>query len=73
MLEYEHELEPQPAAGFFERLGAVYERRADQLEKQGTAAIPPAERIRRNDQVRQMRVRAGDDETALEFDQFVLP
>jgi tetratricopeptide (TPR) repeat protein len=59
VLAYEQELQPQPPAGFFERLGSVLERRAEQLE-QALAAAPPAEKIRRAQQIRQTRIRAGD-------------
>jgi tetratricopeptide (TPR) repeat protein len=59
VLAYEQILEPDPAAGFFERLGTVYERRADQIEKSITVA-PPAERIKRTQQVQQTRIKAGD-------------
>jgi tetratricopeptide (TPR) repeat protein len=59
VLSYEQTLEPQPAAGFFERLGVVFERRADQLEKLALSG-PPAEKIKRNQQAREMRTRAGD-------------
>ena len=58
-LTYEQTLTPEPAASFFSRLGVVYERRADQIEltiAQGNAA----ERIKRAQQVREMRTKAGD-------------
>jgi tetratricopeptide (TPR) repeat protein len=59
VLSYEQTLEPQPVASFFERLGVVFERRADQLEKSGIAE-PQAEKIKRTQQARAMRTRAGD-------------
>jgi tetratricopeptide (TPR) repeat protein len=59
VLAYEQQLEPDPPAGFFERIGAVYERRADQLE-QTSGVLAPAEKIKRAQQVREMRTRAGD-------------
>lgn len=59
VLAYEQKLNPEPPAGFFERLGAVFERRADQLEKT-LAVVAPAEKIKRAQQVREMRTRAGD-------------
>jgi tetratricopeptide (TPR) repeat protein len=59
VLAYEQTLEPEATAGFFERLGTVFERRADQLE-QTASVLPQADRIKRAQQVRQMRTRAGD-------------
>jgi tetratricopeptide (TPR) repeat protein len=63
VLTYEQLLEPAPSGGYFERLGAVLERRADQLEK-GLEAVPQAEVIKRHQLAQQMRVRAGDAFTA---------
>lgn len=59
VLAYEQTLIPEPGFNFFERLGLVFERRADQVEKT-IASVSPAERIKRGQQVQQMRVRAGD-------------
>lgn len=59
VLAHEQTLDPTPAAEFFERLGAVYERRADQLEG-SLAAAPPNERSKRGIQVQRMRTLAGD-------------
>lgn len=59
VLAYEQTLDPEPPPGFFERLGAVFERRADQLEKT-IATVSAAEQIKRAQQVRQYRTRAGD-------------
>lgn len=59
VMAYEQILQPEPSAAFFERLGAMFEKRADQLEST-IGAAPPAEKIRRTQQVRQMRIRAGD-------------
>jgi tetratricopeptide (TPR) repeat protein len=59
VLAYEQTLAPEPPAGFFERLGAVLERRADQLEK-SLAIVAPAERIKRSAQMQKMRIQAGD-------------
>jgi tetratricopeptide (TPR) repeat protein len=58
VLDAEHQLVPEPRAEFFERLGAVYERRADQLERT-LPTIPPVERSKREIQVRQLRTNAG--------------
>jgi tetratricopeptide (TPR) repeat protein len=59
VLAYEQELQPDPPASFFARLGRVYERRADQLEA-SLADAKPADMARRGQQVRDMRSRAGD-------------
>lgn len=59
VLAYEQTLVPEPGANFFARLGAVYEQRAEQVEKT-IALAAPADRIKRTQQVQQMRVRAGD-------------
>ncbi|HEY1628871.1 MAG TPA: tetratricopeptide repeat protein [Tepidisphaeraceae bacterium] len=59
VLAYEQTLEPEPSPSFFERLGTVFERRADQLEE-AVAAAAPADQIRRTQQAREMRTRAGD-------------
>lgn len=59
LLAYEQMLIPEPLPGFFARLGSVYERRAEQVEK----TIPgsaEADRIRRANQVRDLRTKAGD-------------
>lgn len=59
VLSYEQTLTPAPSAGFFARLAGVYEKRADQLE-QSIADAPPAEKIRREQMVRDFRTKAGD-------------
>jgi len=59
LLEYEQELEPKPEAPFFAHLAQVYGRRADQVEK-AIGQAPPAERPLREQQVRDLRSRAGD-------------
>jgi tetratricopeptide (TPR) repeat protein len=58
-LAYEQELTPEPAASFFSRLGVVYERRAEQLDKLADAGNA-ADRIKKAQQVREMRNKAGD-------------
>jgi tetratricopeptide (TPR) repeat protein len=56
---YEQELSPQPAPQFFARLGELYEKRADQIEK--LAAVgPEAELIRRQQLAREAMTRAAD-------------
>jgi tetratricopeptide (TPR) repeat protein len=59
LLADEQELVPAPGADFFERLGEVYEQRANQLEA-NSADVTAADKIRREKQVREMRTRAGD-------------
>jgi tetratricopeptide (TPR) repeat protein len=59
VLAYEQQLQPDPPAAFFARLGRVYEKRADQLEV-SLADARPADQARRGQQVRDMRSRAGD-------------
>jgi tetratricopeptide (TPR) repeat protein len=59
VMAYEQQIVPEPAANFFARLAQVFEQRAGQIEK----TIPGAaevDRIRRDQQVREMRTRAGD-------------
>jgi tetratricopeptide (TPR) repeat protein len=59
ILALEQTLDPKPHPGFYARLGRVYEKRADQLEE----TIPDAgaaDQIRRTQQVRDMRSKAGD-------------
>lgn len=45
---------------FYARLGSVYERRADQVERNLPDSIAPAEKIKREQQVRDFRAKAGD-------------
>src|SRR5262249_24867668 len=59
LLAYEQTLDPDPAAGFFARLGNVYEKRSDQVENT-TATLTGPERIKRDTHVRDRRVKAGD-------------
>lgn len=59
LMAYEQTLEPEPPASFFARIASVYELRADQVERTIPGAAEP-ERIRRGQQVRDMRTRAGD-------------
>ncbi len=59
VMSYEQELTPSPQPGFFSELGAMYSKRADQLE--GT--IPdasPTEKIRRGQQVVDLRNKAAE-------------
>jgi tetratricopeptide (TPR) repeat protein len=67
LLAYEQQLVGDPNANFFGRLGAVYERRADQVEKSLAQLVAPnqqPERIRRSQQVRDFRVKAGQSYVA---------
>jgi tetratricopeptide (TPR) repeat protein len=63
LLAYEQQLEPQPGASFFARLSDIYQKRADQIERT-IADSTPAEKIRRAQQVRNLRIRAGDASVA---------
>jgi tetratricopeptide (TPR) repeat protein len=59
VLGEEQTLDPQPPPLFYARLGRVYSDRSDQLE----SSLPdstPTERIRRGQQVLDMRTKAGD-------------
>jgi len=59
VMAYEQQLVPDPPGSFFARLGNVYEKRADQVER-SLASATPAEKIRREQQVRDFRTKAGD-------------
>jgi tetratricopeptide (TPR) repeat protein len=59
VLGYEQQLDPDPPAGFFARLGTVYEKRAEQVEPQ-IAQAPEADKIKLDKQARDLRTRAGD-------------
>jgi tetratricopeptide (TPR) repeat protein len=47
-------------ATFYARLGGIYERRADQVEKNLPDSIADAEKIKREQQIRDFRSKAGD-------------
>lgn len=47
-------------ASFYARLASVFERRADQIEQNIPDSIKPAEKIKREQQVRDLRAKAGD-------------
>jgi len=49
-----------PPASFYARLTDVYEKRADQVERNIPDSIKPAEKIKREQQVRDLRAKAGD-------------
>ncbi len=59
LLAFEQRLEPEPPAAFFARLAAVYEKRAEQVDRT-VADAAPAERVRRAQAVREFRTKAGD-------------
>jgi tetratricopeptide (TPR) repeat protein len=58
-LAYEQSLHRETPGEFFARLGAIYEKRADQLERSVEVTVG-AEQIRRAQQVRDLRSKAGD-------------
>jgi tetratricopeptide (TPR) repeat protein len=59
VMAYEQTLEPEPVGSFFARLGAVYEKRADQVG-QTIPDAAPAEKLRREQAVYDLRTKAGD-------------
>lgn len=59
VLAEEQSLQEQPPAAFFARLANVYEKRGDQLDK-STADASPADKVKRLEQVREIRTHAGD-------------
>jgi tetratricopeptide (TPR) repeat protein len=59
LMAYEQSLTPEPPPAFYARLGSVYERRADQLER-SLPALSQVDRIRTETQMRETRTRAGD-------------
>ena len=56
----EQTLDPNPPPNFYARLGTVYEKRADQIENSLADATSPADKIRRGQQIIDMRNKAGD-------------
>ncbi len=56
---YEQTLAPVPETGFFARLAQLYELRADQIEK-SMADADASDKIRREQQAREFRIKAGD-------------
>ncbi len=61
VLTYEQMLDTEPPAEFYGRLASVYERRAEQVEHAPLApSAMPADRVRRDQQVRSFRTHAGD-------------
>ncbi|MGE5611589.1 MAG: tetratricopeptide repeat protein, partial [Bacillota bacterium] len=64
VLAYEQELQSEPGADFFERLGRLYERRAAQLEG-GIGEVMAQDKARREQQARECRAKAGDAYTAV--------
>ncbi len=70
LMAYENILKPDPAPDFFTRLAGLYEIRADQIEA-SLAEAAPAERIRRQQQIRDYRTKAGEGYIA--FSQKLIP
>ena len=60
LMSYEQTLEPEPAPEFYSRIAAVFERRADQVEKTLPESPDAATRLRRTKQVQDLRTKAGD-------------
>ena len=63
VMAWEQQVRPEPSATFFERLATVYEQRAGQVEK-GLRQLTGAERVRAEQQLRELRTRAGDAHVA---------
>jgi len=61
----EQNLNPDPGADFYARLGAVYEGRADQVDKQIASAPTVPDKLRLEQQVRSLRTHAGEAYVAL--------
>jgi tetratricopeptide (TPR) repeat protein len=59
VMAYEQQLEPAPTAGFYAKLGEMYERRANQIET-SLPDLSDTDKIRRGEEVRQTRAKAGD-------------
>jgi tetratricopeptide (TPR) repeat protein len=59
LMAHEQSLLAEPPASFFGRLATVYENRAEQIER-SLSDLSAAEQIRRVQQVRELRTRAGD-------------
>lgn len=59
LMTHEQGLLAEPPAEFFARLALVYEKRADQIEST-LADLKKADRVKRHQQVRDYRVKAGD-------------
>lgn len=59
LLAYEQDLEPKLPATFFARLANVYEKRAGQVDRIAATA-KPAEQLKMQQQVRDLRIKAGD-------------
>ncbi len=59
LMAYEQQLQPDLPASFYARLGEVYEKRADQIEKT-IPSLPVYQQADHAEQVRQMRAKAGD-------------
>ncbi|MDP9173005.1 MAG: tetratricopeptide repeat protein [Planctomycetota bacterium] len=59
VMGYEATLDPNPGPSFYGRLGLIYSKRAEQLQATIADAMP-ADKIRRQQQVRELRTKAGD-------------
>jgi tetratricopeptide (TPR) repeat protein len=60
VLAYEQALHPNPPASFFARLAEVFEKRGDQLAKASSGASSQSDLIKHDQQVRDLRTKAGD-------------
>ena len=60
LLASEQQLDANPSGDFFNRLAQVYDKRAQQVDQTVADAPTAVEKIRRQQQVRDLRTRAGD-------------
>ncbi len=60
LLGEEQAIATNPSSGYFQRLGAVYEKRARQVEQSAADAVAAAEKVRRQQLARDFTRRAGD-------------
>lgn len=60
LLGYERVLQPDPPADFYARVAEIYEKRADQVDRTVNDAPTAVDKIRRQQQVRELRTDAGN-------------
>jgi tetratricopeptide (TPR) repeat protein len=60
VMAYEQSLEPNPLPDFYSRLASVFDRRAEEVEKSLGESPNATEKIKRAQQVRDLRTKAGD-------------
>lgn len=60
LMAYERDLNPTPSPEFFTRLAGIYEKRAKQIEEGVAPHTPAPDRIKAEQQVRDLLTKAGD-------------